>query len=346
MTAQTAPRIDWIDFAKGVAIILVVLGHAISSKMDLYKFIFVFHMPFFFVTAGFLLNLDKWGGYEKYNAFASKLFKRLLLPYYIAEILWYPIWFVVCHKAGYLNYLQLWATISPVDAFTAIFIGNGNDIGLVLGPLWFLTALLFTEIIFVKLYNRLNKICAEVFVFSVAMCSLAGIYISKISTLPMGTDIALAAQIFILVGVLIKKYNFVERIDLKVCAMLTLLLMFAFCLNTHASMNGRHYGEPFLFYAGGIAGTLLVMKLSALMTRGKIFSLISNCGRQSMTILVLHPIIANVLYEIIAHSTDFPPKSFFKEPIIIFTVTVTGVLIPLFIAKRFGKLPVLRIFCT
>lgn len=34
MTAQTAPRIDWVDFAKGVAIILVVLGHAISSKMN------------------------------------------------------------------------------------------------------------------------------------------------------------------------------------------------------------------------------------------------------------------------------------------------------------------------
>lgn len=341
----SAPRIDWVDFAKGVAIILVVLGHAISSKMDVYKFIYVFHMPFFFIMAGFLLNLNKWGGDDNYKKFSVKLFKRLLVPYYLAEILFYPIWFVVCHKAGYLSYSGSWANIFPFNAFTAIFIGNGNAIGLILGVLWFLPALLFAEIIFIKLYNRLNKICAEVFVFFVAMCSLAGLCISKISALPMGIDIALAVQIFILAGVLIRKYNFIERIDLKVCAVLTLLFTIVFCMDSRVDMNFRRYGEPFLFYAGGIAGTLLVMKLSALMTRGKIFSLISDCGRQSMMILILHPIIANILYEIIDAHTNLTFDRLFTEPIIIFVVTAAGVLIPLLIAKKFGKLPVLKYFC-
>jgi len=81
-----AERIGWIDFAKGVAIILMVLGHAVVTS-PLKKFIFVFHMPFFFVMAGFLLNLNKWGGAENFNAFAAKLFKRLLVPYYLAELL-------------------------------------------------------------------------------------------------------------------------------------------------------------------------------------------------------------------------------------------------------------------
>lgn len=58
----SAQRIEWVDFAKGLVIILVVLGHSIPLSTDLSKFIFVFHMPFFFVIAGFLLNLDKWGG--------------------------------------------------------------------------------------------------------------------------------------------------------------------------------------------------------------------------------------------------------------------------------------------
>lgn len=267
------------------------------------------------------------------------------MPYYLAEILFYPIWFVVCYKAGHLSYQGHWTEINPLNAFTAIFIGNGNAIGLVLGVLWFLPALLFTEIIFIKLFNRLNKICAEVFVFSVAMCSLAGICISKISALPMGIDIALAAQIFILAGVLIRKYNFVKRLTPISCGMLTLFLTFAFCLNVHVDMNFRRYGEPFLFYAGGIAGTLLVMKLSALMTSGKLFALISACGRQSLMILVMHQIVANVFYEIIAVTTSFPPEAFFYEPVIIFGATLLGVVVPLFIAERFGKLPVLKYFC-
>ena len=79
-------RISWIDFAKGIAIILVVLGHSIDEG-SLQKFIYVFHMPFFFVASGFLLNLDKWGGAENYKPFADKLVRRLLVPYYLAEIL-------------------------------------------------------------------------------------------------------------------------------------------------------------------------------------------------------------------------------------------------------------------
>ena len=55
-----AERIAWVDFAKGFIIILMVLGHAVHG--DVQKFIFVFHMPFFFVMSGFLLNFEKWGG--------------------------------------------------------------------------------------------------------------------------------------------------------------------------------------------------------------------------------------------------------------------------------------------
>ena len=84
-------RIAWIDFAKGLVIILMVLGHVVNLGTALLKFIFVFHMPFFFIMAGYLLNLDKWGGAENFKPFANKLFKRLLVPYYLANILFFPI---------------------------------------------------------------------------------------------------------------------------------------------------------------------------------------------------------------------------------------------------------------
>ena len=46
-------RIVWLDVAKGMAIILMVLGHSgLPSVIN--SFIFAFHMPFFFVASGFL----------------------------------------------------------------------------------------------------------------------------------------------------------------------------------------------------------------------------------------------------------------------------------------------------
>lgn len=326
--------------------ILVVLGHVVPLTTDLAKFIFVFHMPFFFVMAGFLLNLDKWGGIKNYQSFAKKIFKRLLVPYYLAEFLWYPIWFVVCYKLGYLRYMWDWINENPISSFEAIFIDNNTGNGLILGQLWFLPALLVAEIIFIKLYNYLNKIGSEVFVLVIIFCSLFGLLIGKIIALPLGTDIALVSQIFMLVGILIRKYNVIEQKILKPFIIMTLMFILAFQFNSLINMTFRCYGEIFLFYSGSIAGTLLVMKLSALMTNGKIFSLISDCGRQSMIILVLHPIIANVFYEAVAATTNFPPEEFFTEPIIIASATALGVLIPLFIAKKFGRLPVLKYFCA
>lgn len=345
MPEKISSRIAWIDFAKGVTIIIVVLGHVIIGRMDLNKFIFVFHMPFFFIMAGYLLNLDKWSGADNYKKFEAKLYNRLLRPYFLAELLWYPIWFVVCHEAGFLKYLWGWCATNPFEAFIMIFIGNGNGKGLILTQLWFLPALFFTEIIFIKLYNRLNAIGAEILTLTVVVASSLGIYFANFFVMPWGVDIALAAQIFILAGVLIRKHNIIERINLQVAFVLSLIIIVAFCFNVRIDMNYRCYGNVLLFYAGGIAGTLLIMKLSALMTEGKVFELISACGRQSMMILVMHLIFANVFYEIIAATTNFPPKVFFYDPIIISGATLVGVLIPLFIAERFGKFPVLKYFC-
>ena len=310
------------------------------------KFIMIFHMPFFFVTAGFLLNLNKWGGAVNYKLFTTKLVKRLLMPYFFAELLWYPIWFVVCHKGGFLKHMWDWCETEPLQAFVMIFIGNGNGNGLLLAQLWFLPALFFTEIIFIKLYNRLNELGAEILALTIVTVSSLGFCFANFLVMLWSVDLALVAQLFMLSGILIRKYNLIDKMNLKACLLPALILIAAFGLNKHVDMNCRTYGNALLFYAGAIAGSLLVMKFSLLMTHGKVFSLISHCGQQSMMILVLHPIIVNILYEIIARYTNFPPEVFTSEPIIIFLATLMGVLIPLFIAERFGKLPVLKYFCA
>ena len=347
---SNSPRIDWADFAKGLTMFTVIFGHAAVYNQEIFFTasliaVYEFHMPFFFIMAGFLLNFSKWGGSENFRPFVTKLFWRLLVPYYLAEILWYPIWFVAGHIMGHTAYIRNPA-LSPEIAFWGIFVGNGNLLALV--PLWFLPALFFAEIIFVMLWNRLNKFGAEIFVLAVVIFSCFDFNIKNSVHFWFDVDIALVALIFLLAGFLIRKYNFVDRIDLKICIVLTAILVEAFFFNEHIDINFRIYGNAFLFYAGGIAGSLLVMKISmlAVKVRGKFVTLIEDCGRQTMLILVLHPIIANIFYEIIVRAANVPPENLFVEPTIIFFTTIFGTLIPLWIAKRFGKLPVLKHFCA
>lgn len=42
-------RIAWIDIAKGIAILLMIIGHELPSNCHLYGLIFSFHMPLFFI---------------------------------------------------------------------------------------------------------------------------------------------------------------------------------------------------------------------------------------------------------------------------------------------------------
>lgn len=327
--------------------IAVVEGHATFHFTPANEFFATFRMPFFFIMAGFLLNFDKWGGKENYKKFLAKLFKRLLLPYYLAELLFFPIWYFVCYKAGFGQYMWNWAYVeNPLDALAAIFVGNHNDGPLLLIQLWFLPALLVAEVIFINLYNRFKEIGAGIFV-TVAICAGVGFNVKNFSILPMGADIALVAQIFILAGVLLRKFKVNERLDFKICAVLIFLLLAAFRFNVLVSMDLRQYGDPLLFYAGGIAGTLLVMKLSMLLTKfgGALCAVVNSCGRQSMAILILHPLFIAITYDLL-EAAGLNRELFLIDARIIFVATAAGSLLPVFVAKRFGKVPLLKFFCA
>lgn len=53
-------RLDWIDIAKGIAIILVIVGHTVPNPSPLRHAIFSFHMPVFFILAGYTFRPKPW----------------------------------------------------------------------------------------------------------------------------------------------------------------------------------------------------------------------------------------------------------------------------------------------
>lgn len=54
---QNSKRVEWIDTAKGIGLILVILGHL---KIDyLSAWIYTFHMPLFFFLSGVVFSGHK-----------------------------------------------------------------------------------------------------------------------------------------------------------------------------------------------------------------------------------------------------------------------------------------------
>lgn len=80
-------RDTFLDFCKGIAIFLVVLGHVLEKSMhqmnSLYDFIYLFHMPFFFMLSGYLA----WRVKRFDFSFFKKKARTLLLPYIVVGLL-------------------------------------------------------------------------------------------------------------------------------------------------------------------------------------------------------------------------------------------------------------------
>ena len=53
-------RMQWVDVAKGICILLVCIGHsAVMKNHYCAAWIYSFHMPFFFMIAGFCFSPEK-----------------------------------------------------------------------------------------------------------------------------------------------------------------------------------------------------------------------------------------------------------------------------------------------
>ena len=70
-------RYSWIDFAKVMALFLVVMGHLTADAATGHTLIYNFHMPFFFFLSGLL---------HKEKSINSDV-KRLLIPYLLLNVL-------------------------------------------------------------------------------------------------------------------------------------------------------------------------------------------------------------------------------------------------------------------
>jgi len=83
-------RLTYVDLAKAIAIILVVVGHyfpdnAPSCYIALRSWIYTFHMPLFMFLSGFIyISFKK---EESYISFVAKKAKRLVIPYFAISVI-------------------------------------------------------------------------------------------------------------------------------------------------------------------------------------------------------------------------------------------------------------------
>jgi fucose 4-O-acetylase-like acetyltransferase len=143
-------RMMWLDIAKGLAIILMVLGHCLSDQTALHDFIYSFHMPLFFLAAGFTMRAKPRDVVVKSSA------RRLLVPYFVVCGILFAFAFVQPHMVNAsLDTQRPWYVVLVEIMYAAgdqgDFFGHHYQ---AIGALWFLPCLFVARIILNEILLR------------------------------------------------------------------------------------------------------------------------------------------------------------------------------------------------
>lgn len=274
-------RIEFLDIAKGIAVLLMVIGHTRNIPVELREFIFSFHMPVFFVMSGYTFKT------KSFKAVLTSSFTRLLLPYFVTCLIMLAIYLIRCRlKVNTLffvnNYYDLRATL------ISYFYGNCKTHKFIIKIpgieyIWFLNCLFCVRLLF-NCISRLN-ICLSGLVC--AVCTGLGILISKYVWLPFNFDIALTALIFVYAGYLLRKFDFVNipfyLLIIFICGWL-LYIPFG-----HIEMAVREY--PVMSVISALCGSIVFLRICLELEKYKHINVFFTFfGKLSLILLCCHNI--------------------------------------------------------
>lgn len=277
-------RLEWVDIAKGIAIILMVIGHEVPKvqSQHIYALIFSFHMPLFFVLSGFTSRpVETW---ERFWVKAKKTFIHVWLLAVLMIIL------LGFESLLFLNGYSITSFYQSI--IRGIYWGsNISAIGLMsVGVMWFLFVFFWAKLIFDALQVVLSDIYIGIVLFIASGISM--FYCQNFAHyLPQALDIVPIAAFFMWAGAVARKATGNNLIMAKKNVLYSVLIIFwviCFALNIYIELSIRYYPLTYVSIVEALGGTLAVSLLSKWLTPLKLSSLLQLVGKHTLAVLCIH----------------------------------------------------------
>jgi polysaccharide biosynthesis protein PslL len=291
---MSAKRIEYIDIAKGIGILLVALAHADVSLISpyLHKFIYAFHMPLFFFLSGYFFHPD-----ISFWALLKKRFNSILKPYlftilliYLMSISFSNMRFVTAfgrilkslYATGYyIDWVQLW--FLPSLFVTSLF------------------AFLFYQIILNRIDNRYVRWLVLLGIQALGVAFLGVFYPYTVSILgkqyelyglPFSLDIVLLSGFFYILGNEVRQVSSEEAFG-KLWVFLGTgggLILLTFVFKQTIDFNTRLFESFPINTVEAILGILFALAVSKQidLRTTRLASALKYIGQASLFILIFH----------------------------------------------------------
>lgn len=288
-------RIPWLDISKGIAIVLVIIGHVSLVPWEPYrKIIFSVHMPLFFIVAGYTSKpkID-------FNSL-KKIFKRLFVPYSVTFLIGILLIFVRTKQIDiwYEAEKFFWASGVPAEYGPGRPV-TGEETIPVIGALWFLPCMFWAKLIFTG-FIQITERCREWIQYLLTSAFIViGYIIGQYYKIPMGIDIAFFCVGFMYAGYIMKRKRVFDKKVISIGILACGLWYMALKCNA-IELSARFYRDfPFCIWSfvGAVAGSYLIFVISdELINRVPVLKeLLVFCGKNSLIILCIHVIESQII---------------------------------------------------
>lgn len=276
-------RIEWIDYAKGLAIIFVVYGHVligiynskfnINSTLYIYtiKFIYSFHMPVFFFLSGiFAIKSCS----VKFPIFLIKKCKTIVYPYLVWSLIQGCIYALM---SPFTNFKFDIGDLPTTIAFNPLM------------QFWFLYVLFFLQIFFFAI----NRFCGKYSYYILSATALIIYLLSGYVKINIVSKICQFFVFYVLGAILGREFNFQNYLNLnkfKILFFSILLLILELIL---VDLNGRidYIGNPLKSLFLACMGITLIISLSIYISKKPTMEFISYIGKRSLPIYLIHILV-------------------------------------------------------
>lgn len=313
---QIQKRETTYDLMKFFGIMMVIVGHMTTHFS---QFIYSFHMPLYFIIAGFFYHE------RDIRRELSSDARRLLLPYAFTAAAVFFVYAVLSLFKENVD-LKYWLVASLFGC------GSPNHSSLylahvpVIGAIWFLLALFWCK----TLFNIIHRYSKHWLSISVLASLLAIVVDTRLVNLPFAFLPGVGALMFYAFGYFIRSKGGFLQISPFVWALLIVCWVVSISVS-ELSMVRCYYQDFLLNVLGALGGTYALFLVSALVstTRSLPTRLMIWVGQNSLTFLCIH-----LLY------LDVPIREYLHIP------AVVG--IPLVVLACFGatyamgKIPITR----
>lgn len=299
------PRLEYVDLAKGICIIMVVVYHC--PGLIFIPSLKILRMPLYFFLSGMFFK-----SYDGFRSFVLKKVNNLLIPCAFFEILYCCLCMIVSGNCSFED------KTLPIN-----------------NPLWFLFSLFAINILFYFIHSINNSILR---IGGVLLSGLLGYVVSITLDNPLYLGTSLTALPIFYMGYLFKQKGGLERL-LKVdnaflnCAVPAfLVIMFCLIMAMYHWLSmpyinyvsNTFYGNGLLVYIFSGIAVVGFMYLCKKMNHMKV---ISYCGRYSIIILGTHMIAMDIIVPVIYDFFGYTAPSI---SLFLMTMFISWLAIPFF----------------